>query len=164
MNTRRNRRAHLIALMAVVLALFACGSSVTPSPTSAVPTATPSPSPVPTSTPTLSARAAVTEYAEQCVAIRKNTPLGIVAHGTRADFMSYLSVEWGMMVPPPSLEAYHAAVQAVYDEWRTLPEDVEIDMNSPAGRRALDETFKLDRYVLDTLEESGCIDRRTTDP
>ena len=159
MNSRETASSVQAALLAVVLALVACGSSVPAPPAMAVPTATPSPIPTPTITLMLSARVAIREYAEQCAAIQENTPLSLLAHGTRNEFLDYLSDEWSRLVPPPSLEAYHAAVQATYDEWRTLPEDVDPDPNSPVMRRALDLTFKLDKYTLDMLEAKRCINR-----
>ena len=119
----------------------------------------PSPLPTPTVTLTLSAQIAIKEYAEQCATILQNTPLSIVAHGTRTDFLNYLSDEWSKLVPPPSLTAYHAAVRAYYDEWSTLPEDVNPDPEGQVSKRVVELTFTLDRYTLDTLEATGCIDR-----
>ena len=157
-------RLATVAVLAVVLLLPACAALTSaPSPTAA-PTATPSPLPTPTATLTLSTKKAILEYAEQCAAILQNTPLSIVAHGTRRDFLNYVIIEWDDLVPPRELAVYHEAVLALYNEWRTLPEGADLDMGSPVAKHALDETFKLDTYTLDTLEETGCVDRNASLP
>ena len=144
-----------LVLAVIVLASLGCGGShATPTATAtATLTATP------TATYTPQARAAIKEFTEQCASMQKNTPLSIIAHGTRNEVLTYFSNEWSKLVPPPSLVAYHAAVQTAYEEWRTLPKGVEFDLNSPSLRRLWDVTFELDSYTLDLLEASRCINR-----
>ena len=138
-----------LVLAVIVLASLGCGGShATPTATATV-----------TLTPTLQARTAIREFTEQCASMQKNTPLSIIAHGTRNEVLTYFSNEWSKLVPPPSLVAYHAAVQTVYEEWRTLPEGVELDLNSLPMRRLWDVTFELDGYTLDMLEANRCISR-----
>ena len=144
-------------LSLVWIGLIACGFSTPPPAAAAIPTSTPAPAPTPPHT--VQERVEISEFAERCAAITATIPLSLIAHGSRNEFVAYLSDEWRQLGPPTSLETYHVAVQAMYDEWTSLPEDVDIDPNSPVLQGLLEATVELDRYTLDVLEAKQCIDR-----
>ena len=92
------------------------------------------------------------DYAQGCADISLAAP----TFDTADALLTHLIEWWQVLIPPAGVEDYHAAVLAVYVEWRAVG-DIEL-VEAHYLRAPLQEATKVDGNFVEHLLRSGCIE------
>lgn len=92
----------------------------------------------------------VQQFAEACSDIKITAPFMDSEDAIAAHFVHW----WARLIPPPSMEKYHAAIMDFYLEWQRVGDFEQVDVRL---EMAMMEAFKgLDGDVVETLLRERC--------